>query len=71
MTTYVLDANVAAKWLLPANLETHTKEERNVLQDLALTVRLGAQLLTADERLANALASRFPVRWLGVYTSAC
>lgn len=145
MTIYVLDANVAAKWFLPANLETHAKEARNVLQDyvsgtirlvvpdlfwpelgnvlwkavrhgrittrlahdsiedlerraiatqptarilanafriatafdrtvydaiyVALAVLLGAQLLTADERLANVLASRFPVRWLGVYTS--
>jgi predicted nucleic acid-binding protein len=30
---------------------------------LALTTR--TQLVTADERLVNALASRFPVRWLG------
>ncbi len=30
---------------------------------LALTTR--TELLTADERLANALGSRFPVRWLG------
>ncbi len=30
---------------------------------LALTTR--TELITADERLVNALGSRFPVRWLG------
>jgi predicted nucleic acid-binding protein len=24
-----------------------------------------SELITADERLANALAARFPVKWLG------
>jgi predicted nucleic acid-binding protein len=32
---------------------------------VALAVTSGRPLLTADERLANALAARFPVRWLG------
>jgi predicted nucleic acid-binding protein len=32
---------------------------------VALAVVSNAPLLTADERLANALAARFPVRWLG------
>jgi predicted nucleic acid-binding protein len=32
---------------------------------VALAVATGSQLLTADERLVNALGSRFPVRWLG------
>jgi predicted nucleic acid-binding protein len=32
---------------------------------VALAVASGSQLLTADERLVNALGSRFPVRWLG------
>lgn len=34
---------------------------------LALAVATGSELITADERLANALASRFPLRWLGTY----
>lgn len=34
---------------------------------VALAVSTGAPLLTADERLANALATRFPVRWIGSY----
>ena len=32
---------------------------------VALAVQTSAQLITADERLANALAARFPVKWLG------
>ena len=31
----------------------------------ALAVESNVPLLTADERLANALAARFPIRWLG------
>jgi predicted nucleic acid-binding protein len=34
---------------------------------VALAHDSGAPLLTADERLANALAARFPIRWLGAY----
>jgi predicted nucleic acid-binding protein len=32
---------------------------------VALAVRSNAELVTADEKLANALASYFPVKWLG------
>lgn len=32
---------------------------------VALAIQTNLQLITADERLANALASRFPVKWLG------
>ncbi len=32
---------------------------------LALAVHSKAQLITADERLANALAAQLPVKWLG------
>ena len=32
---------------------------------VALAVVSGQPLVTADERLANALAAHFPVRWLG------
>jgi len=34
---------------------------------VALAAQSKAPLLTADERLANALAARFPVKWLGAY----
>jgi predicted nucleic acid-binding protein len=32
---------------------------------VALAIISNAPLVTADERLANALAARYPVRWLG------
>lgn len=32
---------------------------------VALAVQAKTYLITADERLANALAARFPVKWLG------
>lgn len=44
-----------------------TEFERTIYDSLyvALAMQSGAELVTADERLANALASRFPVKWLG------
>lgn len=33
----------------------------------ALAVQAQSDLITADERLANALAARFPVKWLGAF----
>jgi predicted nucleic acid-binding protein len=30
-----------------------------------LASKANAQMITADERLVNALGSRFPLRWLG------
>lgn len=32
---------------------------------VALSLEIGGQLVTADEKLANALAARLPVKWLG------
>jgi predicted nucleic acid-binding protein len=32
---------------------------------VALAVTLKTELITADEKLANALAGYFPVKWLG------
>ena len=41
--------------------------ERSVYDSIyiALAVTANLPLVTADERLANALAARFPIRWLG------
>jgi len=33
----------------------------------ALALEAQTDLITADERLANALAARFPVKWLGAF----
>ena len=40
---------------------------RNVYDSIyvVLAVEAEAQLVTADEKLAHALAGRFPVKWLG------
>lgn len=141
MSAYVLDASVAAKWVLPARGENLIEESRTVLESymagrlhlsvpdlfwtemgnilwkahrlkrmtaegvedgiarlldlnirtlpsrplvtdalsiamsfdrtvydslyIAMAVTTGRSLLTADEKLANALAAYFPVRWLG------
>jgi predicted nucleic acid-binding protein len=34
---------------------------------VALALATKTELVTADERMVNALGSRFPVRWLGVF----
>ncbi len=43
--------------------------DRTVYDSLyvALAVEAHAQMVTADERLANALAAHFPVKWLGAF----
>ena len=143
MTSYVLDAGVAAKWFLPAASETlsdeadrllrgytkaevgflvpdlffpelanilwkagrarrcdaatadaalsktlnrgfHTVPSVTLVQDalqlartfdrtaydciyIALAIQTNTQLITADEKLANAVAGRLPVTWLGLF----
>ena len=36
---------------------------------IAVAAESGAPVITADERLVNRLASRFPIQWLGAYPS--
>jgi predicted nucleic acid-binding protein len=53
--------------LLPEALRIAFAHDRAVNDCLyvALAVQSSTDLITADERLANALAARFPVKWLG------
>jgi len=53
--------------LLDSAFQIATAFERTVYDCLyvALAVHSNAQLITADERLANSLAAQFPVKWLG------
>jgi predicted nucleic acid-binding protein len=53
--------------LLGHALEIATEFERTVYDAIyvALAVESNHSLVTADERLANAMAAYFPVRWLG------
>lgn len=32
---------------------------------ISLAIRFDAEMITADERLANSVAARLPVKWLG------
>jgi len=60
---------VASTELLGDALDLAVSFDRTVYDSLyvALAVRTGRAFLTADERLANALAAYLPVRWLGAY----
>jgi predicted nucleic acid-binding protein len=53
--------------LLDRAFDIATAYQRSVYDSLyvALAVHSHAPLITADERLANSLAARFPVKWLG------
>jgi predicted nucleic acid-binding protein len=58
---------VPSLMLLPEALKIAFAHDRAVYDCLyvALAVQSKTDLITADERLANALAARFPVKWLG------
>ena len=58
---------VPSLMLLPEALKIAFAHDRAVYDCLyvALAVQSKTELITADERLANALAARFPVKWLG------
>jgi len=53
--------------IVPQALDLAVSHERTVYGSLyvALAMQSQSNLVTADERLANALAARFPVKWLG------
>jgi len=58
---------VASKDLLVAALTIATSFDRSLYDCLyiALAVTTRCEMITADEKLANAVALRLPVRWLG------
>ena len=60
---------VASLVLLPEALRIAFAHDRAVYDCLyvALAVQSKNELITADERLANAMAARFPVKWLGAF----
>jgi predicted nucleic acid-binding protein len=60
---------VASLSLLPDALKIALVHDRSVYDCLyvALAIQFKVQMITADERLANALAARFPVKWLGAF----
>jgi predicted nucleic acid-binding protein len=62
-------ATVSSLVLLPEALKIAFAYDRAVYDCLyvALAVQAKTDLITADERLANALAARFPVKWLGAF----
>jgi predicted nucleic acid-binding protein len=57
----------ATKPLLRKAFEIATTFDRSVYDSVyvALAIQSRAPLITADERLANSLAARFPIKWLG------
>jgi predicted nucleic acid-binding protein len=60
---------VSSNALVPEALRIAFAYDRNIHDCLyaALAVEAGVDLITADERLANALAARFPLKWLGAF----
>jgi predicted nucleic acid-binding protein len=58
---------VSSSVLLPEALRIAFAYDRSVYDCLyvALAIQSKAELITADERLANAVAARLPVKWLG------
>ncbi|MGA7856032.1 MAG: type II toxin-antitoxin system VapC family toxin [Candidatus Acidiferrales bacterium] len=60
---------ISSKSLLDLAVSIATAFNRTVYDSLyvALALDSRSQLVTADEKLANALAARMPVKWLGAY----
>jgi len=55
--------------IVPQVLDLAISYGRTVYDGLyvALAIQSKSEMITADERLANALAARFPVKWLGAF----
>lgn len=61
---------IPSRVLLPEALRIAFVYDRSIYDCLyaALAVEARADLITADEKLANALAARLPVKWLGAFS---
>ena len=62
---------VSSRELLPNALKIAFVHDRSVYDCLyvALAIQFKTEMITADERLANALAARLPVKWLGAFAA--
>jgi predicted nucleic acid-binding protein len=62
---------VSSLELLPDALNIAFANDRSVYDCLyvALAIQFKIDMITADERLANALAARLPVKWLGAFAA--
>lgn len=60
---------VSSRAFLPEAFKIACDFDRTIYDStyVAMAAATGRYLITADERLVNALGSRFPVRWLGVF----
>jgi predicted nucleic acid-binding protein len=70
--SFVRDLGIAtlpSEEIVPQALNLAVRYGRTVYDSLyvALAVQSKSDLITADERLANALASHLPVKWLGAF----
>jgi len=60
---------VSSQAFLPEAFKIASDYDRTIYDStyVAMAIVTGRELVTADERLVNALGSRFPVRWLGAF----
>jgi predicted nucleic acid-binding protein len=68
MTTHGFPT-IPSQTILPQALSIAISFDRAIYDSVyvALAVEQKASLVTADEKLANALAAYFPVKWLGLF----
>jgi len=61
---------VPCRELLPEAFKLALAHDRTVYDCfyVALAIQFNIEMITADEKLANALAARLPVKWLGALT---
>ena len=65
-------ATIPCADLVPQALLLALSHGRTVYDNLYVVLAMQSQseMVTADERLANALAARFPVKWLGAFPTS-